>query len=176
MHSITHSIRSSTFISWMSKYQLQRHAQQYILSCNVTRYELSCTQKSHQHGDSQSVSWGEESGYFHSRLVMTVRLWWKKFVENVVVLCPGTAAVAAAGIFASLRITGKKLIDNTFVFQGAGEVSAMGKDVFVIAVHLLWLRFLLRPWLPKPQQLTAACCLCCPGNVFIGGVTRFTCP
>ena len=35
----------------------------------------------------------------------------------------GTAAVAAAGIFASLRITGKKLEDNVFVMQGAGEVS-----------------------------------------------------
>ena len=35
----------------------------------------------------------------------------------------GTAAVAAAGIFASLRITGKKLEENVFVMQGAGEVS-----------------------------------------------------
>ncbi|CAG5133844.1 unnamed protein product, partial [Candidula unifasciata] len=34
-----------------------------------------------------------------------------------------TAAVAAAGIFAGLRITGKKLTDNKFVFQGAGEAS-----------------------------------------------------
>ena len=25
------------------------------------------------------------------------------------------------------------------------------------------------PLLPKPQQLTAACCLCCPRNVFTGG-------
>ena len=35
----------------------------------------------------------------------------------------GTAAVAVAGIIASLRITGKSLLDNVFVFQGAGEVS-----------------------------------------------------
>ena len=26
------------------------------------------------------------------------------------------------------------------------------------------------PFLPKPQQLTAASCLCCPRNVFTGGV------
>nr|KAG5696792.1 hypothetical protein BaRGS_012815 [Batillaria attramentaria] len=46
-----------------------------------------------------------------------------------------TAAVAAAGVFASLRITGKKLVDNTFVFQGAGEANIGIAELLALAMQ-----------------------------------------
>ncbi|KAK7108037.1 NADP-dependent malic enzyme-like [Littorina saxatilis] len=47
----------------------------------------------------------------------------------------GTAAVAAAGVFASLRITGKKLTENTFVFLGAGEASIGIAELLALAMR-----------------------------------------
>jgi hypothetical protein len=35
----------------------------------------------------------------------------------------GTAAVVLAGLIAALRVTGKKLCENTYLFVGAGQVS-----------------------------------------------------
>lgn len=46
----------------------------------------------------------------------------------------GTAAVAAAGVFASLRITGKKLTDNKFLFLGAGEASIGIANLLALAM------------------------------------------
>lgn len=47
----------------------------------------------------------------------------------------GTAAVAAAGIFASLRITQRKLSDNVFVMQGAGEANIGIANLIALAME-----------------------------------------
>ena len=49
----------------------------------------------------------------------------------------GTAAVVLAGLIGALRVTGKKLTENTYLFVGAGQVSA-SRDCSLPLSVLYW--------------------------------------